>query len=71
MPGAVPRTSTFALTNVTMPYVLKLANQTLKQAVISDPGIRDGINVFEGHVTFRGVAESLGLQYKPVSELLY
>ena len=71
MPGAVPRTSTFALTNVTMPYVLKLANQPLKQAVVSDPGIGDGINVYEGHVTFRGVAESLGLPYKPVSELLH
>ena len=71
MPGAVPRTSTFALTNVTMPYVLKLANLHLKQAVLSDPGVGDGINVHEGHVTFKGVAESLGLPYKPFSELLH
>ena len=70
MPGAVPRTSTFALTNATMPYVLNLANRGLKQAVISDLGVGDGINVYEGHVTFRGVAESLGLPYKPVSDLL-
>ncbi|MFN8009546.1 MAG: alanine dehydrogenase [Terriglobia bacterium] len=71
MPGAVPRTSTFALTNVTMPYVLKLTSQPLARAVASDAGVGEGVNVYAGHVTFKGVAESLGLPYKPLSELLH
>jgi alanine dehydrogenase len=70
MPGAVPRTSTFALTNATLPYALKLARMGLKGAIKSDPGLQDGINVFRGSVTYRGVADSLKLGYISVAELV-
>jgi alanine dehydrogenase len=69
MPGAVPRTSTFALTNSTLPYALKLANLGLAGALAADPGLAEGLNVFAGHVTHRGVAEALGLPYKAVRDL--
>jgi alanine dehydrogenase len=69
MPGAVPRTSTFALTNSTLPYALKLANLGLEGALAADAGLAEGLNVFAGHVTHRGVAEALGLPYKPLREL--
>ena len=71
MPGAVPRTSTFALTNSTLPYAVKLANLGLQGALSADPGLAEGLNVFAGHVTHRGVAEALGLPYKPVKELIH
>ena len=70
MPGAVPRTSTFALTNATLPYVLKLARLGVAQAVRSDTGLAEGLNVFEGHVTYRAVADSQGIPYRPILELL-
>ncbi|MEW5978179.1 MAG: alanine dehydrogenase [Acidobacteriota bacterium] len=70
MPGAVPRTSTFALTNATLPYTQKLANLGLKEAVKSDEGLAYGVNVFEGHVTCRAVAESLSLAYKTLASLV-
>jgi len=70
MPGAVPRTSTFALTNATLPYVLKLARLGVAQAARSDAGLAEGLNVFEGHVTYRVVADSQGIPYRPILELL-
>jgi alanine dehydrogenase len=70
MPGAVPRTSTFALTNATLPYVLKLAKLGVGQAVRSDTGLAEGLNVFEGHVTYRAVADSQAIPYRSVLELL-
>jgi len=70
MPGAIPRTSTFALTNSTLPYALKLANLGLAGALAADPGLAEGLNVFAGHVTHRGVAEALQLRYTPVRELI-
>ncbi|MCI0422175.1 MAG: alanine dehydrogenase [Acidobacteria bacterium] len=70
MPGAVPRTSTFALTNATLPYVMRLAKLGVAQAVRSDAGLAEGLNVFDGHVTYRAVAESQGIPYRPVLELL-
>jgi alanine dehydrogenase len=70
MPGAVPRTSTFALTNATLPYVLKLARMGVAKAARSDAGLAEGLNVFEGHVTYRAVADSQGIPYRPVLELL-
>jgi alanine dehydrogenase len=70
MPGAVPRTSTFALTNATLPYALKLVRLGLKLAIRSDPGFGEGVNVFEGHVTNRAVADSQGVAWKSVLELL-
>jgi alanine dehydrogenase len=70
MPGAVPRTSTFALTNATLAYVLKLAKMGVARAVRSDAGLAEGLNVFEGHVTYRAVADAQGIPYRPILELL-
>ena len=58
MPGAVPHTSTLALTNATFPYVMKLASMGAKSAIKSDEGIRQGVNTYDGHVTYKAVAES-------------
>ena len=65
MPGIVPRTSTIALSNATLPYALKLANLGYREALTSDDTLRKGLNVFKGKVTNRFVAESLGLDYTP------
>ena len=70
MPGAVANTSTFALTNATLPYAIAIANKGWKQAVIDDKGLANGINTLDGHVTFKGVADALNLEYKPLDELL-
>src|SRR5262245_18199666 len=65
MPGAVPRTSTFALTNTTLHYVLRMAELGVEKAVRSDPALAQGANVWRGDVVCRGVAESLGLPWRP------
>lgn len=70
MPGAVPRTSTFALTNSTLPYALKLANSGFKIAVISDPGLAAGVNTYAGKLTYEAVAISQGREYTPLDQLL-
>jgi len=70
MPGAVARTSTLALTNATLPYVLKIANCGYKNTILSDQALFKGVNVYHGKVTYKGVADSLGLEYMPLSELL-
>ena len=70
MPGAVPRTSTQALTNVTLPYALKLADLGYCKAVIADKALARGINTIRGHVSHQGVANSLGYSYTPVEKLL-
>ncbi len=67
MPGAVGRTSTFALTNATLPYVLKLANAGYEQACRDDLGLAEGINIESGRVTNRPVAEAFGLEFTPSS----
>ena len=70
MPGAVPRTSTYALTNATMPYALRLASQGL-DALRSDPGFALGVNVMGGKVTYEAVAAAFsGLDYVALSEVL-
>ncbi len=68
MPGAVPRTSTLALTSVTLPYIQELANRGLDKAIRSDPGLANGINVMGGKVRDHAVAEAHGLedQYEPL-----
>lgn len=66
MPAAVSRTSTFALTNVTLPYVLKLADLGYEKALRTDDSLRKGLNVFKGKLVYEPVAESLGLQYTPL-----
>ena len=70
MPGAVPRTSTYALTNVTIPYALKLANLGFVKAVQSDPALAKGVNVYDGHVTYKGVADAFNMPYTEISTLL-
>ncbi len=70
MPGAVPRTATFALTNVTINYALKIANQGLKDAVTADPPLAKGVNIYRSHVTHETVAQDLGYPYKPLEGLV-
>jgi len=70
MPGAVPRTSSLALTNATLPYALEIANKGWKKALQENPEIRRGANVVQGKVTFQGVADALKLKYTPVDDLL-
>jgi alanine dehydrogenase len=70
MPGAVPITSTFALTNATLPYVLELADHGVAEAARRDPGLRLGINVSRGTVTHPAVAEAVGVEHTPVEEVL-
>jgi len=70
MPGAVPRTSTFALTNATLPYALKLANSGFRSAVLSDPGLAAGVNTYNGKLTYQAVALSQAREYTPLSRLL-
>jgi alanine dehydrogenase len=61
MPGAVPRTSTYALTNVTLPYVIEIADRGLVDAIRSDPALAQGVNVWEGQITNEGVAQAHGI----------
>nr|MBA2378115.1 alanine dehydrogenase [Blastocatellia bacterium] len=70
MPGAVPRTSTFALTNATLPYALSLANKGFEQAIKADAGLQEGVNTYAGKLTYDAVAESQGLEYTPLSSLI-
>jgi alanine dehydrogenase len=70
MPGAVPRTSTLALNNATLPYSLTLANLGVEAAARKDPGLAAGVNTFRGHITCQPVAESQGRPYTPLAELL-
>ncbi len=69
MPGSVARTSTFALTNATCPYMVKLANLGYKVAMREDIALRKGLNVFEGKLTNRAVADALGMEYVPYDML--
>jgi alanine dehydrogenase len=70
MPGAVPRTSTFALTNATLPYALKLANKGFMDAIASDAGLKAGVNTYGGKLTYEAVAIAQGLEYTPLDEML-
>jgi alanine dehydrogenase len=70
MPGAVPNTSTYALTNVTLPYVLTIASQGLEDAVREDPPLAGGVNVYLGQVTNLGVAEAHDLPHVDLAEVL-
>lgn len=70
MPGAVPYTSTLALTNATLPYALQLANKGWKQACLDNLELRLGLNVVDGKVVYEGVAEAFGLDYTPVETVL-
>jgi len=70
MPGAVPRTSTFALTNVTLPYARRLASLGLRDAVMKDPALKLGVNTYNGHVTCKPVAQALGFRSDTLDSLL-
>jgi alanine dehydrogenase len=70
MPGAVPRTSTIALTNATLPYTRTLARRGFRDAVASDVGLAEGVNVYNGRITYKAVAESQGRDYSALANLL-
>jgi len=70
MPGAVPRTSTLALNNATLPFLSKLANEGYEKALKNDKNFLAGLNVFKGSVTYKAVADALGHKYVSPNELL-
>jgi alanine dehydrogenase len=70
MPGAVPRTSTFALTNATLPYALALASKGFERAIADDKGLREGVNTYAGKCTYEAVATSQNIEYTPLDSLI-
>ena len=70
MPGAVPVTSTKALTNATLPYVEAIANHGLREAIAQDPALALGVNVVDGKITYEAVADAHGLEYSPLDDVL-
>jgi len=70
MPGAVPRTSTFALNKATRPFILALANKGFPRALIDDVHLRAGLNVHDGKITCRAVADALHFPYSPAADAL-
>ncbi len=70
MPGAVPVTSTIALTNATLPYALQLANEGYEQAIRNSQKLRHGLNIIDGSVTYEGVAQAFGMKYTNSEEFI-
>jgi len=70
MPGAVPRTSTYALSNATLPYIVRLASMGAEATVQADPTLAKGVNTYKGKITYPSVAEAFGLEYTPLETLL-
>jgi alanine dehydrogenase len=70
MPGALPRTSTIALNNATLPYTRRLANLGFEKAIRHDPGLAEGVNVYQGRITYKAVAESQGREYTELGSML-
>jgi alanine dehydrogenase len=70
MPGAVPRTSTIALTNVTIPYALQIANKGIKKAIADNPSLQLGVNIVGGYITYKAVAKDLDYAYTPLEEAM-
>ncbi len=70
MPGAVPRTSTYALSNATLPYTVKLANMGAEAAIQADPALTKGVNTYKGKITYPAVAEAFDLECTPLEKLL-
>jgi alanine dehydrogenase len=70
MPGAVPYTSTLALTNATLPYAVRLANYGWKKACMDNPDLKNGLNIIEGQVVYKAVADAFNLPFKDVAEFL-
>ncbi len=69
MPGAVPRTSSFALANATLPYIVKVADMGLDDALRGDPGLAKGLNLHQGHITYDAVADAFDLALRPHESL--
>ncbi len=70
MPGAVPKTSTLALTNATLPYAVEIANKGWQKAMLENDEIKLGANVVKGKVTYQGVSDAFGLEYTPIDAML-
>lgn len=70
IPGAVPRTSTYGLSNVTLPYAIKLANKGFLQAVKEDPALAKGVNTYQGYVTYKAVADAFDMEYHALTGLI-
>lgn len=70
MPGAVPRTSTFALNNATLPFILSIVTKGVKLALLSDPHLLNGLNVHQGKITYEAVARDLGYEYYSAEDVL-
>ena len=70
MPGAVARTSTYALNNVTLPHALRIADMGWKDALRRDPHLAAGLNVCDGHITYQAVAEAMGMDFVDVARVL-
>lgn len=70
MPGAVPRTSTMALTNATLPFAIKIANEGWKKACLNNKALKKGLNIVNGDVVYKGVAEAFGLKCRDINEVL-
>jgi len=66
MPGAVPRTSTYGLSNATLPYIRRLANRGFEQAIKSEASLAKGVNTYQGKITYEAVAEAFGMPYHPL-----
>jgi alanine dehydrogenase len=69
MPGAVPITSTWALTNVTLPYIQAIADKGVLRAIADDSALALGVNVADGAVTLQPVAEAVGMDYRPLADV--
>ncbi len=67
MPGIVPRTATLALTNATLPFIVRLASEGVERAIRSDPGLAKGVNLMDGKVTCKGVADAHGVKFEPLT----
>lgn len=70
MPGALPQTSTIALTNATLPYVLEIAGKGWKAAALTSPAIKRGVNIVEGKVTYKSIAEANGVDHTPIENFI-
>jgi alanine dehydrogenase len=70
MPGAVPQTSTFALTNTTRPYARRIADMGLVEAIKADKSLARGLNTYDGHVTYEAVAKDLGYAYVSIGDAI-
>jgi alanine dehydrogenase len=70
IPGAVPRTSTYGLSNVTLPYALKLARKGFKKAIQDDAVLAKGVNTYAGHITYPAVAAAFGMEFRSIAELI-